>query len=96
MDGFNNGLRSHDVYMYILIYYGYAILLICFTTIFGMHFLGGYGIYVILHVVYGRIYVETAYTTRMLWFSEDFNENHVLIFTNDLFNVRIINSPHKM
>ena len=46
MDDFNNGLRSHDVYMYMLVYYRHAILMICFTTVFGDTPSGVYGIYV--------------------------------------------------
>ena len=39
---------------------GHAILMICFTTIFGDTPLGVYGIYVVLHVMYGRTYVEVV------------------------------------
>ena len=44
--------------IYMLVYCGYTILVIYFTTIFGDTFLGVYGIYVELHVTYGRTYVE--------------------------------------
>ena len=60
MDWFNNGFRSYDMYMYILVYNGHVILMICFTTIFGDTLLSVYGIYVILHVMYGRTYVDAA------------------------------------
>ena len=35
--------------------------MICFTTVFGDTPLGDYDIYVVLHVAYGRTYVEAAY-----------------------------------
>ena len=60
VDWFNNGLRSHYVYMYMLVYYGHVILMICFTMGFGDTSLGGYGIYVVLHVAYGWTYVEVG------------------------------------
>ena len=60
MDWFNNGLRSHDVYMYMLVYYEHAVLMIYFTTVFGDTLSGVYGIYVVLYVAYGRTYVEAA------------------------------------
>ena len=60
MDWFNNGLRYHVMYIYMLIYYGYTILMIYFTIVFGNTTSGVYGIYVVLHVTYGRTYVEVA------------------------------------
>ena len=54
MGWFNNGLRSHDMYMYMLVYYGHAVLMISFTTVFGDTLSGVYGIYVVLHVAYGQ------------------------------------------
>ena len=47
--------------MYILVYYGHVILMICFTTIFGDTPLGVYDIYVVLHVAYGWTYVDATY-----------------------------------
>ena len=46
--------------MSMLIYFGYTILMICFTTVFGDTPSSVYGIYVVLHVTYGRTYVEAA------------------------------------
>ena len=43
-----------------LVYCGYTILMIYFTTVFGDTPLGVYGIYVILHVAYRQTYVEVA------------------------------------
>ena len=60
MDWFNNRLRSHDVYMYMLVYYGHAILMICFIMIFGDTLSSIYGIYIVLYVAYGETYVAVA------------------------------------
>ena len=44
-----------------LVYCGYTILMIYFTAIFGDTTSSVYGIYVILHITYGRTYVMAAY-----------------------------------
>ena len=46
--------------MYMLVYYGQAILMIYFTTIFGDTPLDVYGIYIVLHVAYAPTYVKAA------------------------------------
>ena len=46
--------------IYTLVYYGYTILMIYFNTIFSDTPSGVYDIYVVLHVTYGRTYVEVA------------------------------------
>ena len=40
--------------------YGHAILMICFTTIFGDTSSDVYGIYIVLHVAYGQTYVDAV------------------------------------
>ena len=44
--------------------------MICFNHVFGDALLGGYGIYVVLHVVYRRTYVEVTLDDGLL-FSRD-------------------------
>ena len=62
VDWFNNDLRYHVmyIYIYILVYYSYTILMIYFTIVFGDTPSGVYGIYVVLHVTYGRTYVKAT------------------------------------
>ena len=60
MDHFNNGFRSLDVYMYMLVLLQICYIDDVFNTVFGDKPSDVYGIYVVLHVAYGRIYIEVA------------------------------------
>ena len=40
--------------------------------------------------------ITTVVTTKIFCFSENFNEDFVLILTKDISIVRVINSPHKI
>ena len=65
MADFDTRFGLNDIYIYRLPYC-HIIQMMYFNHVFGDAPLGGFGIYVILHVAYGRTYVEIAYDDGLL------------------------------
>ena len=58
MVGFDTGFGSYDIH--ILTSYLYIIQMMCFNPVFSDAPSGGYGIYVVLHIVHGQTYAKVA------------------------------------